>query len=205
MSTKLSEFHRTFKSNIERRRKFSLPGYKSLAEVCNGDFDGEFVTPLQIEAQSATGICLVSHYWFNVQSLEKCASDSEKYQILKERGYRASMDFNRIMDAALKKVDLCRADTYMTQVFHLLPLKGGPNKEDICPSFEAVTQHEIRGRKVVALGDRAKRACERALREFGANFFESFESTYSPGYRYQKGKDEDERATDIAAVIRKIL
>ena len=109
------------------------------------------------------------------------------------------------MDAALKKVGLCRADTYMTQIFHLLPLKGRPKAEDIWPSFETITQHEIRGRKVVALGGRAKRVCEHARKKFGANFFESFESIYSPSYRYQKGKDENERATDIAAAIAKIL
>ncbi|MCY4049029.1 MAG: hypothetical protein OXF24_05540 [Hyphomicrobiales bacterium] len=202
---KLSEFERAFEYNIERRRKFSLPGYKNLAEVCNGDFDGEYVTPLQIEARSATGICLVSHYWFNVEGLEKCNPDSERYRLLKEHGYTPSIDFNRIVNAALEKVGLCRADTYMTQVFHLLPLKGRPNKEDIWPSFEAITQFEIRGRRVIALGGCAKRICERARREFGTDFFESFESIYSPSYRYQKGKDEDERATEIAATIRKIL
>lgn len=205
MSTKPSEFERTFKCNIERRRRFSLPGYKSLAEVCNGDFDGEYITPLQIEARSPTGVCLVSHYWFNVESLGKCALDSERYRLLKEHGYTPSIDFNRIMDTALKKLDLRRTDTYMTQIFHLLPLKGRPNKEDIWPSFEAITQFEIRERKVVALGRAAKYACERARREFGTDFFESLESIYSPSYRYQKGKDEDERATDIAVAIRKIL
>ena len=202
MSTKLSEFHRTFKSNIERRRKFRIDGYSTLADA---GFDGDYVTPLQIKARSPTGICLVSHCWFNIQSLEKCALSPEEYQRLKEYGYRKYITFNRVLDKALGKVNLCRADTYMTQVFHLLPQKGLPKTKDIWPSFEAITQYEIRERKVIALGRPAEHACERAIREFGTDFFESFESTDSPAYRYQKGKDEDERATDIAAAIRKIL
>ena len=207
MLGKFSDFKHEFKCNIERRRKFRLDGYKSLTDVCHGEFDGEYVTPLQIEARSATGICLISHYWFDVESLERCAIDSEGYHRLKKCGYRNEITFNRVLDNALEKVGIKRGNTYMTQVFHLLPLNGeqGTNKDDVWESFRAITQHEVRGRKAVALGRPAQYACERAQNEFGDDFFENFVSVYSPAWRHQRGISEDERATDIAEVIRKIL
>ena len=173
MSTKLSEFHRTFKSNIERRRRFSLPKYKSLKDV---GFDDEYVTPLQIEARSPTGPCLVSHYWFNVEGLEECYRNCEEYQFLREHGYARKLRFNQILDSVLKRIGIQRKDTYMTQIFHLLPSKGQPKPKDIWPSFEAITQHEIRGRKVVAIGEPAEKIC----RTFGDENFESLVCVPSP-------------------------
>ena len=207
MSGKFSDFKRKFKRNIERRRKFRLDGYKSLTDVCDGEFDGEYVTPLQMKARSATGICLISHYWFDVEGLEKCTPESKKYQSLKVCGYTTWVPFNKVLDLALKKVDLRREDTYMTQVFHLLPLtsRQGTHKDDVWESFKAITQHEVRGRKAIALGRPAQYACERAQNEFGDNFFENFVSVYSPAWRHRRGMTEDKRANDIAEAIRKIL
>ena len=176
MSMKLSEFERTFECNIERRRKFSLPGYKNLAEVCNRDFDGDYVTPLQIEARSPTGPCLVSHYWFSVEELEECRRNSEEYPFLKECGYARVLRFNKILNSVLKQIGIKRKDTYMTQVFHLLPPKGKPKPRDIRTSFEAITQHEIRDRKVIAVGKPAEKACK----EFGDKNFESLVCVPSP-------------------------
>ena len=150
-----STFKDTYKRNIECRRRFSLPGYKSLADM---GLDGEYVTPTQIEACSETGICLVSHNWFDVKSVERYALDPKKYQLLKEKGYDESITFNKVLDLALDKVGLSRKDTYMTQVFHLLPpsQKEPPSEGDVWRSFKAITQYEIQGRRVVALGKPAR-------------------------------------------------
>ena len=173
MSGKLSEFEREFKRNIKRRREFKLNNCKSLTDV---GFDGEYVTPLQIRARSATGPCLVSHYWFNVVDLEKCRSSPEEYQFLKKCGYARKLRFNQIMNHALDEIGIQREDAYMTQAFHLLPLEGQPKAKDIWPSFKAITQHEIRGRKVIALGNPAIKACK----EFSRENFESFAFVPSP-------------------------
>ena len=62
MSDNSTAFKTNFERNIKRRRAFSLPKYKSLADVCGGDFDGEYVTPIQIRSDSESGVCLVTHY-----------------------------------------------------------------------------------------------------------------------------------------------
>ncbi|MCY4030644.1 MAG: hypothetical protein OXF05_00845 [Hyphomicrobiales bacterium] len=161
MSTKLSEFNRIFECNIKRRRKFSLPEYKNLTEACNGDFDGEYVTPLQIEARSATGPCLIAHNWLDAKRLEEFCLCPEKYRLLKKHGYAPWIPFNQILDLALERADIRRQGTYMTQAFHLLPLKGKPKPKDVQKSFERITQHEVRGRNVVALGVPAQKVCKK--------------------------------------------
>ena len=195
-----STFKDNYNRNIERRRSFSLPGYKSLADM---GFDGEYVTPTQIEACSETGICLVSHNWFDVKSVERYSLDPKKYQSLKEKGYDESIPFNRVLDLALYKVGISRKDTYMTQVFHLLPpsQKAPPSEEDVRKSFEAITQYEIQGRKVVALGKPAKTACI----EFGIRHFESYAHANSPSWRFRQGVSDDEHANKIADAIKSVL
>ena len=195
-----STFKDNHKRNIERRRRFSLPGYKSLADM---GLDGEYVTPTQIKACSETGICLVSHNWFDVKSVERYALDPKKYQLLKEKGYDESIPFNRVLDLALYKVGISRKDTYMTQVFHLLPpsQKEPPSEEDVWKSFEAITQHEIQGRRVVALGGPAKTACI----EFGIKHFENYAHANSPSWRFRPGVSDDEHATKIANAIKSVL
>ena len=191
-----STFEDNYKRNIERRRKFSLPGYKSLTDM---GLDGEYVTPTQIKARSETGICLVSHNWFDVKSVERYSLDPKKYQSLKEKGYDESIPFNEVLDLALHKVGIQREDTYMTQVFHLLPpsQKEPPSEDDVWKSFEAITQHEIQGRKVVALGKPAKIACTK----FGIRFAHAD----SPSWGFQQGISYDERADKIANAIRSVL
>ena len=197
-----SAFKDNYKRNIERRRKFSLPGYKSLADV---GFDGEYVTPTQIEACSETGVCLVSHNWFDVKSVERYSLDTPKYQLLKRKGYDELIPFNRVLDIVLDKVGIRREDTYMTQVFHLLPAtqekKDAPSEEDIWKSFEAITQHEIRGRRVVSLGNPAKTACKK----FSTKHFEKYAHAPSPSWRFRKGISDDEHATKIANAIKNVL
>ena len=195
-----SAFKDNYKRNIERRRRFSLPGYKSLADV---GFDGEYVTPTQIEACSETGVCLVSHNWFDVKSVEEHSRNSEKYQSLKEKGYDESIPFNRVLDLALNKVGIRREDTYMTQVFHLLPpsQKEPPSEEDIWKSFEAITQHEIQDRKVVALGKPAKTACIK----FGIQHFAAYAHAPSPSWGFRREILDEEHAAKIANAIKSVL
>ena len=195
-----STFKDNHKRNIERRRRFSLPGYKSLADM---GLDGEYVTPTQIKACSETGICLVSHNWFDVKSVERYALDPKKYQLLKEKGYDESIPFNRVLDLALYKVGISRKDTYMTQVFHLLPpsQKEPPSEEDVWKSFEAITQHEIQGRKVVALGKPAKIACIK----FGIQNFAGYAHADSPSWRFQQGVSDDKNANKVVDAIKSVL
>ena len=195
-----SAFKDNYKHNIERRRKFSLPGYKSLTDV---GFDGEYVTPTQIEACSETGICLVSHNWFDVKSVEEYSLNPKKYQSLKEKGYDELIPFNRVLDRVLDKVGILREDTYMTQVFHLLPAsqKETPSEEDVWKSFKAITQYEIQGRKVVALGKAAKTACIK----FGIQNFAGYAHAASPSWGFRQGIPDDEYATKIANAINNVL
>ena len=195
-----SIFKDNYKRNIERRRKFSLPGYKSLADV---GFDGEYVTPTQIKACSETGICLVSYNWFDAKSVEEYSRKLKKYQSLKEKGYDELIPFNRILDLALDKVGIRREDTYMTQVFHLLPAtqKELPNEDDVWKSFEAITQYEIQGRKVVSLGKPAKIACIK----FGIRNFAGYAHAPSPSWGFRRGIFDEEHAAKIANTIKNVL
>ena len=204
MSDNSTAFKTNFERNIKRRRAFSLPKYKSLADVCGGDFDGEYVTPIQIKSRSESGVCLVTHNWFDVENLEKCLPG--RYQRLKQCGYADWITFNRVLDTALEQVGMSREDIYVTQAFHLLPpnQQKKPNADEIWKSFEAITQYEVRGRKVVALGDPARYACKRACEEFGDKFFKIFASVISPSAR-GLGMTNNYKATEIANAIRKIL
>lgn len=204
MSDNSTAFKTNFERNIKRRRAFSLPKYKSLADVCGGDFDGEYVTPIQIRSDSESGVCLVTHYWFDVESFEKC--HPERYQRLKECGYADWVTFNKVLDIALDQIRMNREDIYVTQAFHLLPpnQQKKPSTEEVWKSFEAITQHEVKGRKVVALGDPARYACEHACKKFGDEFFKIFSSTINPSTR-KAGMSNDYKATEIAKAIRRVL
>jgi hypothetical protein len=63
---------------IAARRAFWLPGYVTLADV---GMDGEYVTPLQIAAQSPTGPVLLAHHWLDAVSARKHQA------VLRQLGY----------------------------------------------------------------------------------------------------------------------
>ncbi len=138
---------------IAARRAFALADYYTLAEV---GMDGEYVTPLQIEAHSPTGPVLLAYNWLDAVAAQ------ENQTVLRERGYLPNILFNKVVDRALGICGLTRADIYMTQVFHLLPpsdrSSSVPSRLLDC-SFRAITYHELTGRKVVALGTAAARTC----------------------------------------------
>jgi hypothetical protein len=141
---------------VKCRRALQISGYKTLADV---GFDWETVTPYQKASCSPDGPVLVAHHWLDVDSVDKYRT------ILDEFGYLPSMAFNKVINHALALCSMRREQLYVTQAFHLLPLGGDrcaqiPGKH-IDRNFEAVTQHELTGRRVIALGVPAANACER--------------------------------------------
>ena len=175
---------------IELRREFRLPGYKSLEDV---NLDGEYVTPLQIVAHSKTGPCLVAYNWIDAPTA------IENRDFLAKHGYLPDIAFNKVLEIAFKKINIRREDTYMTQAFHMLPdaRSGEIPPRDIRKSFETITLHEIKGRKVVALGEKAGTAC----RPFQSQYAD-YAETIHPSSR---GMTYEARASAIAEVIKSVL
>ncbi|MBI1233913.1 MAG: hypothetical protein GC208_05365 [Alphaproteobacteria bacterium] len=137
---------------IDRRRRFRIEGYTTLGEV---NFDGNWVTPLQIISDNSSGPVLVALNWFDRPSFLK------NERTLRKLGYLPSINFNIVLDQALEYAGLSRGDVYMTQVFHLLPetRSQAVPTEHMRKSFDQVTRHELRGRAVVALGSAAAKFC----------------------------------------------
>ena len=175
---------------IKLRREFSLPGYKSLEDV---NLDGGYVTPLQIIAHSKTGPCLVAYNWIDAPTAIKNRDFLAKY------GYLPDIAFNKVLELAFRQIGIRREDTYMTQAFHLLPSErsGKIPARDVRKSFEAITLHEIKGRKVVALGTDASLACKPFEDEY-TNYVE----TIHPSAR---GMTYEQRAYVIAQDIKSVL
>ena len=175
---------------IKLRREFSLPGYKSLEDV---NLDGEYVTPLQILAHSKTGPCLVAYNWIDAPTA------IEHRDFLAEYGYLPEIAFNKVLELAFRQINIRREDTYMTQAFHLLPSErsGTIPDRDVRKSFEAITLHEIKGRKVIAFGEKASTACKPFKNQY-ADYVE----TIHPSAR---GMTYEQRAYAIAQDIKSVL
>ena len=80
-------------------------------------------------------------------------------------GYLPQIPFNRALDRVLACVGLTRGDIYITQACHFLPRNNRrqPVPADLMDrSIEAVTRHEVEGRRVIALGGEAQAALKRA-------------------------------------------
>ena len=140
---------------IALRRQFSIPGYKTLADV---GLDGAWVTPIQITSKSKTGPVLVGHYWLDAPSVEP------NRNVLEKQGYLPDIPFNQVLTLALGQAGLTRRQVYVTQAFHLLPPEPLPRipSGHIQESFNRITRHEVDGRTVIALGRVAEGACRRA-------------------------------------------
>lgn len=137
---------------VERRRALVIEPFKSLTDV---GFDGPWVTPYQISSRSPDGPALVALHWLEEETIEVQRTVLEKF------GYLPDIRFNTVIDMALQRQGLNRSDIYVTQTFHLIP-KGRSERiplSAIRRSFDEVTQYELRGRKVIALGDVAAREC----------------------------------------------
>lgn len=139
---------------VARRRAFRLPRYATLADV---GLDGEYVSPLQIRANSPSGPVLLAYHWLDATTARDRAA------FLREWGYLPEITFNKVVDAALGACSLTRANVYMTQAFHLLPAtrSAAVPARDVDASFAAVTRYELEGRQVIALGTAAAQACKR--------------------------------------------
>jgi hypothetical protein len=144
----------TYLEIVERRRELRLDGYATLADV---GFDGPWVTPYQKTACAKDGPVLIAYNWLDVRSV------NEHRPILEKYGYLPHITFNRVLDQALSQCGITRADLYITQAFHLLPSRRSQTiaTRDVDYSFDAVTRHELPGRRVIALGGPAARACHR--------------------------------------------
>ena len=101
---------------------------------------------------------MVALHWLDAPSVD------EHRGVLKEKGYLPSLRFNKVVDLALERAKLTRADIYVTQAFHLLPQgRSEPiPRRHIDASFDRITRHEVNGRTVLALGTAAAGACRRA-------------------------------------------
>ncbi|WHZ36274.1 hypothetical protein [Sagittula sp. MA-2] len=168
---------------IRRRRAFSLPGYKTLAEE---GFDGDYVSPIQMTSGNLTGPMLISKDWLDAPSA------NANRAILTKQGYLPGNPYNRVIDKVLALVGLARADIYITPVFALLTAKRSsviPAK-DRRASFEAVGQYELLGRRPIALGTDAASV----LRWLGIDHIE----TIHPSAR---GLTFDDRARRIAKAL----
>lgn len=175
---------------IKLRRKFCLPGYKSLKDV---KIDGEYVTPLQIVAHSKTGPCLVAYNWVDAPTAIK------NRDFLAGHGYLPDMAFNKVLELTFMQLNIRREDTYMTQAFHLLPdeRSGKIPVRDVRKSFETITLHEIKGRKVIALGKESGKACK----PFEDQYADYIETTHPSA----RGMTYEQRAYAIAQDIKSIL
>lgn len=139
---------------VQKRRELRIPGFSTLSDV---GMDGPWVSPYQIASRSAEGPVLIAYNWLDAESAKSY------HPVLKKTGYLPTMPFNKVLDIVLVMLNLKRSDLYVTQAFHLLPTQRSEpiSVGNVDTSFDAVTKHELKGRRVVALGGAAASACKR--------------------------------------------
>lgn len=149
----------TYSEIVERRRALQINGYTTLSDA---GFEGPWVTPYQISSCSPNGPVLVAYNWFDLPSAVK------NREILLKKGFMPDITFNKVMDIALRMAGLDRSSIYMTQAFHLLPAKRSEriSTKNVDISFDAVTRHELIGRRVITIGGDASGTCKRHGIEF---------------------------------------
>lgn len=142
---------------LARRRGFEDQaktwGYCSLSDV---GFDGPWVSPIQMLSGHPTGPVLLAKDYLDVPSLRA------RFDEIAPRGYLPGNPFNAVIDRALARVGMAREDVYIAQCFAaIVPQHRSTNipMGHLRASFEAVAQHELRGRQVIALGPAASRLC----------------------------------------------
>lgn len=146
---------------VERRRAFTLPGYRSLADV---GLDEEWTTPYHLAACSPDGPALLTYNFLDAPSA------IAHRDALRQFGLLPSMPFNRVLDLALSSAGLARSDLYVTHAFHLLPewRSASIPLRDLDLSFDAIARHELEGRRIIALGAAAAHLCRRHALAFTA-------------------------------------
>ena len=171
---------------IERRRALVIEPFRSLSDV---DFDGPWVTPYQISSKSPDGPALVALHWLEEETIRVQRPALEKF------GYLPDIRSNTVIDMALNRQGLKRSDIYVTQTFHLIP-QGRSERiplSAIRRSFDEVTQYELRGRKVIALGGVAARECTRHQIQHAAVCHPS-----------RRGRTNEQNAAEIAAALERL-
>ncbi|MHA6326223.1 uracil-DNA glycosylase family protein [Roseivivax sp. CAU 1753] len=138
---------------VARRRRFALPGYRTLAET---GFDGAYVSPIQITSGNLEGPMLITKDWLDAPSA------IANRPVLAKTGYLPGIPFNQVIDRALALVGMRREDIYITPVFKLLPpVRSHPiTSSEARASFEAVTRFELMGRRPIAAGSDAGRVLD---------------------------------------------
>ena len=188
------EWKRERRKWIKWRKDLKVPDdykgkYKTLADACLDD--DEWVTPPQITSHSHDGLVLVAKDFLNFEK-----AWDERDRIRHSGGYLPELGFNKVLDCALRRAGLCRKRIYLTQVVHLLPCgtaSASHRKELAAYCFEQVTQHEIKGRVVVALGELALLHC---CDSTAKRVFKTIHPSARTGTR-------EEKAKEIAAVLKR--
>ncbi|TPJ72441.1 hypothetical protein [Mesorhizobium sp. B2-6-2] len=177
----------TYDEIVQRRRNLHIDGYCTLAEV---GMEGAWVSPYQISARSVTGPVLLAYHWLDAPSARL------NLPVLKALGYLPEMPFNKVFEIVLAKLRLRRSDLYVTQAFHLLPASrsGSIRASDLDVCFDAVTKHELAGRRVIALGGAAANACRR-------HGYKPVETCHPSA----RGRTYEDKANEISAAIKSFL
>jgi hypothetical protein len=119
--------------------------------------NGDWVTPYHLTCGNPTGPVLLTYNFLDAPSARR------EQATLACRGYLPSMPFNRVLDLALSQAGMARADIYVTHAFHLLANSRSDRiaTAAVDASFDAIAQHELVGRQIIALGQEAARQCRR--------------------------------------------
>ena len=139
--------------------------YATLSEV---GLDGPWVTPLQKTSNRACELVLVAQDY-----LDTARAAEHREQILDGDGYCPGTKFRAVLSGALAVAERDLSRVYVTQAVHMIPrtrwtrTKSGKwRKEEVRHdadlvdwAFREVTQYEVAGRTVVAMGKVAARAC----------------------------------------------
>ncbi|BCH07951.1 hypothetical protein MesoLj131c_22090 [Mesorhizobium sp. 131-3-5] len=166
-----------------------LKGTDDFETLADAGLDGPYVSPYQRISKSTAGPVLLATHWLD--GLSARAYQGE----LAASGFLESMPFNQVLNRVLVILEKSRSDLYVTQCLHLLPKER--RSESRIPrhlldeSFEGVTRHELKGRKVVALGTIAAACCARHRI--------SCTPTWHPSRRRLS---YDEKAAEIAEAVR---
>ena len=144
---------------VEARRALEPGVYGDrFATLAEADWDGEWVTPIQITSDDPTGPVIMGSHWLNLDNAQENRPAIERYG-----GYLPWLPFNRVLDLALWHTGLSRRDIYITQACHLLPRNGVTQAIPEAlwsESYEAVTRNEIGERPLITLGGAGRRLCE---------------------------------------------
>ncbi len=179
---------------LARRRAFEEDakqwGYCSLADV---GFDGGWISPIQMLSGHPDGPVLLAKDYLDAPSLRG------RFAEIAPRGYLPGNPFNAVIDRALTLAGLSREDIYIAQCFAaIVPHHRSTTipQRHLRASFEAVGQHELRGRRVLALGPAAGRLCA----AFG---IAHHPVAYHPSAR-GKGLTFDAKAAALAEALRRV-